>query len=43
MAEGKRPDNAQQAIKNVLTEAESRMKSELSKKTIAEILLEMNN
>jgi len=43
LAEGKRPNNAQQSIKNVLTNAESHLKNELSKKTIAEILIEMNN
>ena len=43
LAEGKRPNNAQQSIKNVLTDAENQFKTELSKKTIAEILLEMNN
>ena len=43
LAEGKRPNNAQQSIKNVLGEAEKKLKDELSKKTIAEILDEMNH
>jgi Rrf2 family protein len=43
MAEGKRPDNAQKSIKNFLTDVEDQLKTELSKKTIAEILVEMNN
>ena len=43
LAEGKRPNNAQKAIKDVLTNAENQLKNELSKKTIAEILIEMNN
>ncbi|WCO02303.1 RrF2 family transcriptional regulator [Psychroserpens ponticola] len=42
LAEGKRPNNAQKSIKNIFSNAENQMKSELSKKTIAEILLEMN-
>ena len=42
MAEGKRPNNAQKSIKNVLSNAENQLKNELSKKTIAEILIEMN-
>lgn len=42
LAEGKRPNNAQKSIKNVLEDAEGTMKNELSKKTIAEILVEMN-
>ncbi|NQX82023.1 MAG: Rrf2 family transcriptional regulator [Flavobacteriaceae bacterium] len=43
MAEGKRPDNAQESIKHILSSAENKLKNELSKKTIAEILVEMNN
>ncbi len=43
LAEGRRPNNAQQSIKNILTDAENQLKIELSKKTIAEILIEMNN
>ena len=43
MAEGKRPNNAQKSIKNILTDAENQLKNKLSKKTIAEILIEMNN
>ena len=43
LAEGKRPNNAQKSIKNVLSEAENKLKEELSKKTIAEILIEMND
>ena len=42
LAEGKRPNNAQKSIKNVLSNAEKQLKNELSKKTIAEILIEMN-
>ncbi len=42
LAEGKRPDKAQQAIKNILTDAENQFKQELSQKTIAEILREMS-
>ena len=42
LSEGKRPDNAQRSIKNVLVNAENQLKSELSKKTIAAILIEMN-
>lgn len=41
LAEGKRPNNAQQSIKNVLSDAENQMKNELSKKTISDILTEM--
>lgn len=43
MAEGKRPDNAQKVISGLLQGAENKMKSELSKKTIEEILLEMGS
>jgi Rrf2 family protein len=43
LAEGKRPNNAQKSIKNILTDAENQLKIELSKKTIAEILVEMSN
>jgi len=43
LAEGKRPNNAQKSIKNILTDAENQLKNELSKKTIEEILIEMNN
>jgi Rrf2 family protein len=42
LAEGKRPNNAQQSIKAILNDAENQLKNELSKKTIAEILIEMN-
>ena len=42
LAEGKRPNNAQKSIKNILTLAESKLKKELSKKTISQILKEMN-
>lgn len=42
LAEGKRPTNAQKSIKNVLTAAEKQLKNELGKKTIAEMLEEMN-
>ena len=43
LAEGKRPNNAQRSIKSVLTDAEKQLKNALSQKTIAEILVEMNN
>jgi len=43
LAEGKRPNNAQKSIKNILTDGEDKLKNELSKKTIADILIEMNN
>jgi Rrf2 family protein len=43
LAEGKRPNNAQNSIKNLLTNAENKLKDELSKKTIEEILIEMSN
>lgn len=43
LAEGKRPNNAQKSVKTVLSEAENQLKNELSKKTIAQILNEMNN
>jgi len=43
LAEGKRPNNAQKSIRNVLNGAENQLKNELSKKTIADILIEMNN
>ncbi len=42
LADGKRPNNAQESIKNILNGAENQLKNELSKKTIAEILVEMN-
>ena len=42
LAEGRRPNNAQRSIKNILTDAENQLKNELSKKTIAEILIEMS-
>ena len=41
LAEGKRPNNAQKSIKNILSEAENKLKLELSKKTISQILVEM--
>lgn len=43
LAEGKRPNNAQRSIKDVLSNAENHLKNELSKKTISEILIEMND
>ncbi len=43
LAEGKRPNSAQKSIKNLLGEAENQLKIELSKKTIEELLIEMNN
>jgi len=42
LAEGKRPNNAQRQIKNLLSDAEEQLRLELSKKTIAEMLVEMN-
>lgn len=42
LAEGKRPDNAQKSIENVLLDAESKMHHSLSKKTIAQILTDMD-
>lgn len=42
MAEGKRPDNAQKSIREILTKAEEQMKKTLANKTIDEILTEMN-
>jgi Rrf2 family protein len=41
LAEGKRPNSAQRSIKSVLTDAEDQLKTQLSKKTIAEILEDM--
>jgi len=43
MAEGKRPNNAQKSIKNVLVDAEKCMKNELAQKTILEMLIEMDS
>ena len=43
LAEGKRPNNAQKSIKNILNDAENQLKNELSKKTITEMLIEMNS
>jgi len=42
LAEGKRPNKAQNSIKNFLSDAENTLKNELAKKTIAEILKEMD-
>jgi len=42
LANAKRPNNAQKSIKDVLDNAENQLKIELSKKTIEEILVEMN-
>ena len=42
LADAKRPNIAQISIKNILSDAENQLKNELSKKTIAEILIEMN-
>lgn len=42
LANAKRPNNAQKSIKGFLTNAETSLKNELSKKTIGEILIEMN-
>lgn len=41
LAEGKRPDNAQKSISNLLLNAERQMHLTLAKKTIAEVLNEM--
>lgn len=41
MAEGKRPDNAQKSIANVLNGAEAHLKSTLNGKTMEDILKEM--
>ena len=43
LAEGKRPNSAQRSIKSVLTDAEDQLKTELAKKTIAEILADMGS
>jgi Rrf2 family protein len=43
MAEGKRPNNAQQSITELLGEAEKQMKTVLNNKSIEEILIEMGN
>ncbi|VAV84339.1 hypothetical protein MNBD_BACTEROID02-803 [hydrothermal vent metagenome] len=42
LADAKRPNNAQKSIKNILSDAETHLKNELSKKTIGEILIEMS-
>lgn len=42
LADGKRPNKAQKSIKAIFSTAETQLKKELSKKTIAEILIEMN-
>jgi Rrf2 family protein len=41
-ASGQRPDKAQVSLKNLFSEAENKMKEELGKKTIAQILDEMS-
>jgi len=41
LAKGKRPDNAKDAIADILGESEEQMKNTLSKKTIAQLLKEM--
>ncbi|WP_034044935.1 RrF2 family transcriptional regulator [Wocania ichthyoenteri] len=43
MAEGKRPNNAQKSISNLLDNAEKQMKNILNQKTINEVLIEMDN
>jgi Rrf2 family iron-sulfur cluster assembly transcriptional regulator len=43
MAKGKRPKKAQDAIKSILIESESKFKKELSDRTIGDVLLEMNS
>jgi Rrf2 family protein len=42
LAEGKRPDNAQKSIAALLNNAEAQMKQILGQKTIAQVLIEMN-
>jgi Rrf2 family protein len=42
MAEGKRPDNAQKSVTDLLKNAEKSMQSELAQKSIGEILEDMN-
>lgn len=42
MAEGKRPNTAQKSVKALLGNAENKLKSELSTKTIEDILVEMS-
>ncbi|MEE9430314.1 MAG: Rrf2 family transcriptional regulator [Melioribacteraceae bacterium] len=42
IVEGKRPNNAQKSIKNLLSNTEKIMKNSLAQKTIEEILIEMN-
>ena len=43
IAEGKRPNNAQKSISNLLNNAEKQMKKILNQKTIEEVLIEMDN
>lgn len=43
LAEGKRPNNAQKSIANLLGDAEKKMKDTLNQKTIEEVLIEMND
>ncbi len=43
LANAKRPNNAQKAIKEVLQNAEVILKNELANKTIEEILIQMND
>lgn len=43
LANGKRPNNAQKSIRTILNKAEQQLKTELSNKTIAEILTDMDN
>ena len=43
MAEGKRPNNAQKSISDLLDSAEKQMKNILKRKTIEEVLIEMDN
>ncbi len=42
LAEGKRPNNAQKSVAYLLNDAEGQMKISLGKKSIEEILVEMN-
>lgn len=41
--EGKRPNNAQKSVKKILSNTEKLMKNSLAKKTIEEMLVEMND
>lgn len=43
VAKGKRPDNAQKLLKNLFQESENQMKQVLSRRTIAQLLDEMES